>query len=144
MHEPNGPFLHFFGKGGGDAKKVGFYYSCARSSKPSPWKIVYDLSTTEFLLAFKRFVARRGEPKTYLSDNGTNFRGTAREISDYWKKMDQTKIQSNHPHIQFKFIPPASPHHGGVCERMVGTVKRALKGVLPSALQHHPKARGEE
>ncbi len=107
-------------------------------------EIVYDLSTTEFLLAFKRLVARRGEPKTCLSDNSTNFRGAAREISEYWAKMDQMKIQSNYPRIQFKFIPPASPHHGGVWERMVGTVKRALKGVLPSVLQRSTKARGEE
>ncbi len=40
-------------------------------------EIVYDLSTTEFLMAMKRFVARRGEPKVCLSDNGTNFKGAA-------------------------------------------------------------------
>ncbi len=107
-------------------------------------EIVYDLSTTEFLLALKRFVARRGEPKVCLSDNGTNFRGAAREVTDYWTKLEHKRIQENHPKVQFKFIPPASPHHGGIWERMVGTVKRALRGVLPAVLQRHSKPRGEE
>lgn len=39
-----------------------------------------DLSTTQFLKAFKRFISRRGIPKEMHSDNGTNFVGAAREL----------------------------------------------------------------
>ncbi len=102
-------------------------------------EIVYDLSTTEFLLAMKRFVARRGEPRICLSDNGTNFKGAAREVDQYWRELDDAEIQRKYPKVEFHFIPPAAPHHGGIWERMVGTVKRALRGVLPRTLKHHTK-----
>ncbi len=107
-------------------------------------EIVYDLSTTEFLMAMKRFVARRGEPKLCLSDNGTNFKGAAREVHQYWEALDLKDISKKYPKVQFEFIPPAAPHHGGIWERMVGTVKRALRGVLPTMLKHRPSPTKEE
>ena len=37
-----------------------------------------DLSTDSFISALHRFTARRGDPQTIISDNGTNFVGTQR------------------------------------------------------------------
>ena len=39
-------------------------------------KLITSLSTPEFMLGLRRFVARRGRPKVIYSDNGTNFVGT--------------------------------------------------------------------
>lgn len=38
-------------------------------------ELVMDLTTAAFLAALKRFAARRGQPRTIYSDNGTNFVG---------------------------------------------------------------------
>lgn len=45
-------------------------------------ELVSDLSTTQFMKAFKRFIGRRGIPREMYSDNGTNFIGAAREIRE--------------------------------------------------------------
>ncbi|KHJ98411.1 hypothetical protein OESDEN_01606 [Oesophagostomum dentatum] len=37
-------------------------------------EITTDLSAKSFLMAFKRFIARRGVPQKIISDNGTSFR----------------------------------------------------------------------
>ncbi|XGW34717.1 hypothetical protein V3C99_018602 [Haemonchus contortus] len=36
-------------------------------------EIVMDMSTTKLLLAFRRFIARRGVPRRIISDNGPSF-----------------------------------------------------------------------
>ena len=43
-------------------------------------EVSQDLSTDSFLLAFTRFVSRRGAPTEIYSDNGINFRGTECEV----------------------------------------------------------------
>lgn len=43
-------------------------------------ELVYDLSTDCFLLAFRRFIARRGRPKRMFNDNGTNFVGATKVL----------------------------------------------------------------
>ena len=40
-------------------------------------EVVVSLITESFLAALRRFIARRGKPKTMYSDNGTNFQGAA-------------------------------------------------------------------
>ena len=52
-----------------------------------------DLSTDSFILALRRFTARRGNPQATTSDNGTNFGGAHRELSDAIQKSDQHKIR---------------------------------------------------
>ena len=43
-------------------------------------EVVTSLSTEAFLAALRRFIARRGKPRTICSDNGTNFQGAANEL----------------------------------------------------------------
>ena len=40
-----------------------------------------DLSTDSFIMAFRRFRARRGNPTTMRSDKGSNFVGAKRELT---------------------------------------------------------------
>ena len=79
-------------------------------------ELVRSLSTDDFLLAFRRFVARRGCPAKMRSDNATVFVAGA-------------KVHS----IPWVFNPPAAPWFGGFYERLVGTIKRPLKKVLGKA-----------
>ena len=73
-----------------------------------------DLSTDSFISALCRFTARRSNPQTITSDNGTNFVGAQRELTDAIQKIDQHKIRAelNHKRIQWKFNPPSSPWMG--------------------------------
>ena len=50
------------------------------------------LSTDSFLLAFQRFVARRGRPALVFSDNGTNFRRGEAELRRLLTDLNQEHI----------------------------------------------------
>ena len=45
-------------------------------------QVVPSLEDDASLDAITRFIARRGEPDTFLSDNGTKFVGAAREMRE--------------------------------------------------------------
>ena len=46
-------------------------------------EVVNGLDTDACMMAITRFMARRGKPRTIISDNGTNFAGAARELKKY-------------------------------------------------------------
>ena len=90
------------------------------------------LDTDAFLMALRRFMGRRGKPKVIISDRGTNFIAGERELREgieAWNQSQITNYLSQHQ-IVWKWNPPAAPHMGGVWERLVASVKRALKVVL--------------
>lgn len=92
-------------------------------------EVTSDMSAKTFLLALRRFVAKCGVPRKMLSDNGSNFRLTEMILS-----TQQTEVPPDNSvslfvaehDIDWSFIPPSSPHMGGVWERIVGIVKRTL------------------
>ena len=43
-------------------------------------EVAEDLSTDNCLTAISRFIARRGQPRLFLSDNGSNFLGARKQI----------------------------------------------------------------
>jgi hypothetical protein len=45
-------------------------------------EVVTSLTTEAFLAALRRFIARRGKPKTIFSDNGTNFQGASNQLHE--------------------------------------------------------------
>lgn len=99
-------------------------------------ELVSDLTTDAFLAALRRFVARRGKPSHMYSDNGTNFRGSARALSE----MHNIVLSQNHNSlveeslarggITWHFIPPSAPHFGGLWEAGVKSVKHHLRTVV--------------
>ncbi|GFW50052.1 integrase catalytic domain-containing protein [Trichonephila clavipes] len=48
-------------------------FTCA-NFRSSHLELVNSLTADSFLLSLRRFIARRGRPRTIYSDNGTNFR----------------------------------------------------------------------
>ena len=74
-------------------------------------EIVDDMTTDQFLLAFRRHCAIYGTPSLILCDNAKTFQ----------------KVQMRH-------IPAKSPHWGGMYERLIGVVKMSIKKVLRHAL----------
>ncbi|XP_055547200.1 uncharacterized protein LOC129731329 [Wyeomyia smithii] len=91
-------------------------------------EVVNSLSAESCKMAIRRFVARRGSPQQIFSDNGTNFKGVARELADEIKTIN-LKIAGTftNANTEWHFIPPSAPHMGGVWERKVRSIKEAFK-----------------
>ncbi|GBM50664.1 hypothetical protein AVEN_203992-1 [Araneus ventricosus] len=89
-------------------------------------ELLMSLSTDNFILALRRFIARRGRPSTIYSDNGTNFIGMDNSL----KTINLRRLETSFTPITCKFIPPAAPWWGGFWERLIGLLKRILRKVL--------------
>ncbi|KAK0138067.1 hypothetical protein N1851_025730 [Merluccius polli] len=76
-----------------------------------------NMDADAYLMALRRFIARRRHPAELWSDRGTNFKGGERELREAFASMAP---------IKFCFNPPAAPHFGGVSEREIRSVKTAL------------------
>ncbi|XP_043263007.1 uncharacterized protein LOC122403517 [Colletes gigas] len=96
------------------------------------FELVTDLTTEACLEAIKRFCARRGKPKNVYSDNATNFIGAKNEIlkvrAFFISNENNTKLSNyfQEEGINWHFIPPRSPHFGGLWEAAVKSFKHHL------------------
>ena len=86
--------------------------------------VTEDLTTTTCMTPILRFIARRGKPRLFLSDNGSNFLGARKQI-----RRQPLELES----VEWRLSLPSAPHFGGVWERLVQIVKRALLLNLASA-----------
>ena len=95
-------------------------------------EVVSSMDTDACVTAIRRFIARRGQPLTILSDKGTNFVGAKREFEEFFRKLDQSSIQDKLRirGIQWSMNPPAAPHFSGSWERMVRSCKIGMYHVL--------------
>ena len=95
-------------------------------------EIVQSLDTQSCLDAVHRFIARRGKPKTVISDNGTNFVGAANELKAAFKELNHSEMQRNlaQNDIKWTFNPPAAPYFGGAWESLVKLSKRSIFNIL--------------
>ena len=56
-------------------------------------EVTEDLTTTTCMTAIRRFIARRGQPQLFLSDNGSNFLGARKQIRRQPLKLDHDFIR---------------------------------------------------
>lgn len=112
-------------------KKWGCIFTCL-VTRSVHLELADSLSTDDFILVLRCFVSRRGQPSEIFSDNGTNFRGADRELRESLQQLDHSKIDNFllQGFTKWHFIPPHAPHFGGAWERLVRSVKMALKAVL--------------
>lgn len=117
--------------------KSGKAYLCifvCFSTKATHLEVVSDLTTTSFLNALKRFIARRGRCAKLYSDNGLNFIGANHELKALVNmiKAENEKIEKflADQDIQWTFIPPYSPNMGGIWEAAVKAAKTHLMKVV--------------
>ncbi|XP_057291781.1 uncharacterized protein LOC130614338 [Hydractinia symbiolongicarpus] len=115
----------------GIVKRYGVLFTCM-TSRAVHIELAGDLSTDSFILALRRFISRRGNPKTITSDNGTNFVGPDRELRELVTNLNETKLQKEltKNSIEWKFNPPFSPWMNGAMESMVKITKRVLKAIV--------------
>jgi hypothetical protein len=96
-------------------------------------ELVGDLTTESFLNALKRFISRRGHVAEIYSDNATNFTGASRELKlllNSSKCQNLISQEMNNVNIRWHFIPPRSPHFGGLWESGIKSIKYHLKRVI--------------
>lgn len=98
-------------------------------------ELVSDLTTSAFIAAFKRFSSRRGHCRELWSDCGTNFIGASRELDLQFRNAKSNVVKEiaellANDNTAWNFIPPSSPHFGGLWEAGVKSVKGHLKRVI--------------
>lgn len=113
------------------AKSYIALFTCA-TTRAVHLELISYLSTECFLLALRRFVARRGLPQTIYSDNALTFKKASREVQSLWKILRSRDIQDycGSQRITWKFIIEKAAWWGGWWERMVKSVKVSLRKVL--------------
>ncbi|XP_059216470.1 uncharacterized protein LOC131994137 isoform X1 [Stomoxys calcitrans] len=102
-------------------------------------EISTDLSSDACLLCIRNFINRRGVPVMIRSDNGTNFVGIAKELqgtSNFLDINDSFRSSMTALGIKWVYNTPNNPSEGGVWERLVQSVKKALYAMLK---EHAPK-----
>lgn len=95
-------------------------------------EVVTSLTAQAFIVAFSRFVGRRGLCKELWSDNGTTFVGAAKEMRIILQHWQSSEIRDyvNTNGITWTFITPAAPHQGGLWEAAVKSMKHHLRRVM--------------
>lgn len=98
-------------------------------------ELVSDLSSSAFLAALRRMVARRGAPNHLYSDNGTNFVGANRMLKEEYHDLKNTLGEEffheiAELNIEWHFNAPSWPSAGGLWERAVRSMKHHLKRVV--------------
>jgi len=124
-----GPYITKEGRK--ESKRYGALFTCL-ISRAGHIEVAHSLEIDCFLNVLRRFIARHGPVHEIRSDNGTNFVGAKRELSQAVNKMDHEEITEKlrQQQIDWKFNPPAVSHMGGVWERQIRTARRILDTLL--------------
>ena len=100
-------------------------------------ELVSNLTLEAFIAALKRFIARRGLIDHFYSDNGSSFVGANRELKEFFKAEDFLSQVHNYAaktQFQLHFIPPNSPHFGGLWEAGIKSLKYHWKRIVGKEL----------
>ena len=96
-------------------------------------ELMQDMSTEEFLLGLRRFIARWGKPKQLISDNASQFKLASSVLEETWSAtVRDSDVQSYvaNEGIEWQFIVELAPWMGGFYERLIGVVKRCLRKTI--------------
>ena len=112
-------------------KRYGVMFTCL-AVRAVHIEVSSTLETDSFILALRRFIARRGQVKEMYSDNGTNLVGGERELREAILRWNQVQIHELllQKEIKWFFNPPAASHHGGSWERCIRTTRKILSALM--------------
>ena len=127
-----------------ELKRYGTLFTCL-VSRAVHIESVNSLETDSFILALRRFIARRGHIRLLRCDNGSNFIGAEAELRAAWNQMDQVKVdtflqQQGGDLIKWQHNPPKASHFGGIWERQI----RSARSILSSLLRTHGESLNDE
>lgn len=95
-------------------------------------ELVTSMTSEAFIVAFRRFTARRGFCAELYSDNGTTFVGANTEMKkaiETWEESNTLDFMASRG-TQWHFITPAAPFKGGIWEAAVKSMKHHLRRVM--------------
>ncbi|XP_077509396.1 uncharacterized protein LOC144120648 [Amblyomma americanum] len=115
----------------GSSKSCIALFTCA-TTRSIHLELVSNLTTECFLLALRRFVARRGLPSTIYSDTALTFKKAPKDLQMLWNilRSRETQDYTTSQQLSWKFIVEKAAWWGGWWERMVKTVKETLLKIL--------------
>ena len=119
----------------GTVKRWGCLFTCM-VTRAVHIEVAHDMTADSFLMAFHRFVARRGKPNVVYSDNGSNFTAAEKELREEIEAINFERVENDMllEAIEWHFLPPYAPHMGGVWERLVRSVKTTLMALVTDRL----------
>lgn len=116
-------------KDGSRIRKVWCLIFTCLTVRACHFEITESLNTTDLLMAFRRFFARRGGCQEILSDNATQFH-LFKKVMDAIYDSHNVSNMLNENRISHKFTPSLSPWAGGCYERLIGITKQCLRKTL--------------
>ncbi|XP_038122239.1 uncharacterized protein LOC119770798 [Culex quinquefasciatus] len=131
-----GPFMLKTGGRGSRLQKAYVVVFVCMVVKAIHFELVTNLSTDNFIAALQRFASRRGLPSDIHSDNATCFAGGNNELAAlrelFNSQLHKNKLEEfcSLKGIRWHFIPPRSPHFGGIWEAGVKSMKHHMKRVV--------------
>ena len=122
-----GPFETKQGRGKVRTKRYKCLFTCLEV-RACHLEMAYGPNTDAFMMAFSRFTKRRGVHTLVVSDNGTNFTSTEKELRAAVRDLDKHRIKQAfvNQHVEWRFNPARALHFGGVFEAMIKAAKRAI------------------
>ncbi|GFQ91937.1 integrase catalytic domain-containing protein [Trichonephila clavata] len=96
-------------------------------------ELVTSLTTEAFLLAFRRFISRRGLCTVIYSDNARTFKRAETELRRLWTIInhpDMKEFCAASKGVKWKYIIERVAWWGGFYERIVRSVKTILRKVI--------------
>ena len=99
-----------------------------------------DLNTETTLMAIRRFISLLENPQQIYSDNATTFIKASKELENGIEKLRTDNAFRDAfvlLHLDWRFIPPSSPHFGGSWESLVKVFKNAFHRVIASRTLTH-------
>jgi hypothetical protein len=85
-------------------------------------------------------MSRRGKPSRMYSDNATTFKGSDRELRFIHQEVIKSELFKNFisncadNNVEWHFIPPRSPHVGGIWEAGIKSMKFHFKRIIGQSL----------
>ncbi|GBN70409.1 hypothetical protein AVEN_118910-1, partial [Araneus ventricosus] len=110
-------------------------FTCA-TTRALHLELAPTMTTESFLMAFRRFISRRGNCRIMYSDNARTFKKSNRELEQISKILLHDNFHDFicNQKITRKFIVERGAWWGGFYERLVKSVKECLRKVLGRAL----------
>ncbi|GFW14063.1 integrase catalytic domain-containing protein [Trichonephila clavipes] len=118
----------------GTLNKVYICVCICFSTKAIHLELLSDLTSDALIATLKRFTSRRGKCSKIYTDNATNFVEANSILKEFHKLInfpdENLAKYFMSENIDWKFIPPKSPHFGGLWEAGVKSVKHHLKRAI--------------
>ena len=121
-----------------EIKRHGILFTCL-NSKTIHIEVANFRDTNSFILALRRFLACRGNVRFMRFDNGSNFVGTAKELGQALKEIDQQVKLFLETHgadwIVWERNPLVASNMGGVWERHIMADAEAVVNSRPLTVE---------